>query len=248
MLTRDLARRLSALIGLACPHQPRLPVLASLAPLALTCPDGEEDGSALVHGIGLQLGQSALGFPSLSFIYKVHSFPSLCIARQFIFSVIFSCQQVMSPALSWTRRRLLVFVTASPLPLFQWIEPTSLFVYCSSSACLHWTESTPSSSATLYCSLTFALFIVSQPSTSATSTTATELNQRKYRQWAIEAKSLLHAQGLWKYVPGEMRVPWPPIVATCDASSTNTPTARDPRDTGYHFLPESTDTSYLNQL
>jgi hypothetical protein len=43
-----------------------------------------------------------------------------------------------------------------------------------------------------------------------------------------------------------MRVPRPPIVATCDASTT--PTARDPRYTGYDFLPESTDTSYLNQF
>jgi hypothetical protein len=44
-----------------------------------------------------------------------------------------------------------------------------------------------------------------------------------------------------------MRVPSPPIVATCDASAT-TPPARDPRDTKYDFLPESTDTSYLNQF
>jgi len=79
------------------------------------------------------------------------------------------------------------------------------------------------------------------------STTATKLNERNYRQWAIEAKALLRAQGLWKYVSGEMRVPRPPIVATSDASAT-TPAARDPRDTGYDFLPESTDTSYLNQF
>jgi len=81
------------------------------------------------------------------------------------------------------------------------------------------------------------------------STTATKLNERNYRQWAIEAKALLRAQGLWKYVSGEMRVPRPPIVAsTSDASSTTTPAARDPRDTDYDFLPESTDTSYLNQF
>jgi len=79
------------------------------------------------------------------------------------------------------------------------------------------------------------------------STTATKLNQRNYRQWAIEAKALLRAQGLWKYVSGGMRVPMPPIIATSDASAT-TPTARDPRDTDYDFLPESTDTSYLNQF
>ena len=56
--------------GLACPHQPRLPLSASLAPVGLACPHGEVDGSALVLGIGLRLWQSALGFPSLSFIYK----------------------------------------------------------------------------------------------------------------------------------------------------------------------------------
>jgi hypothetical protein len=95
--------------------------------------------------------------------------------------------------------------------------------------------------------LTFAPFIVSQ--TSAMSTTTTKLNQRNYRQWAIEAKALLRVQGLWKYVSGEMRVRRPPIVATTsDASSTTTPAARYPRDTNYDFLPESTDTAYLNQF
>jgi hypothetical protein len=56
--------------SLACPHQPRLPPPASLAPIGLACPRGEEEGSALVLGIGLRLWQSALSFPSLSFIYK----------------------------------------------------------------------------------------------------------------------------------------------------------------------------------
>jgi hypothetical protein len=79
------------------------------------------------------------------------------------------------------------------------------------------------------------------------STTAITLNERNYRQWATDAKALLRAQGLWKYVSGEMRVPRPPIVATIDASAT-TPAASDPRDTNYDFLPESTDTSYLNQF
>jgi len=78
------------------------------------------------------------------------------------------------------------------------------------------------------------------------STTATKLNERNYRQWAIEAKALLRAQGLWNYVSGEMRVPRPRIVATSDAWTT--PTARDPRYIDYNFLPESTDTSYLNQF
>jgi len=126
---------------------------------------------------------------------------------------------------------------------------------------VHWTESTPSSSASLVLSTSASLLFlnlcplyclatlstVSQPSTSAMSTTATKLNERNYRQWAIEAKALLRAQGLWKYVSGEMCVPRPPIVATSDASAT-TPTARDPRDTNYDFLPGSTDTSYLNQF
>ena len=78
-------------------------------------------------------------------------------------------------------------------------------------------------------------------------TTATKLNERNYRQWPIEAKALLQAQSLWKYVSGAMRVPRPPIVATSDACTT-IPTAHDPRDTDYNFLPESTDTSYLNQF
>ena len=34
LLTRGLARWLTAPIGLACPHQPRLPPSASLAPMA----------------------------------------------------------------------------------------------------------------------------------------------------------------------------------------------------------------------
>jgi len=80
------------------------------------------------------------------------------------------------------------------------------------------------------------------------STTATKLNERNYRQWATETKSLLHVQDLWKYVSGEMRVPRPPIVATSDASSATTPTACDLRDADYIFLQESTDTSYLNQF
>jgi len=56
--------------SLACPHQSRLPPSASPAPIGLACPHGEEEGSALVLGIGLRLWQSALGFPSLSLIYE----------------------------------------------------------------------------------------------------------------------------------------------------------------------------------
>ena len=76
---------------------------------------------------------------------------------------------------------------------------------------------------------------------------ATMLNERNYRQWAIEAKALLRAQGLWKYVCGEMRVPRPPIVSTSDTFSTSS-TVLDPRDTDYDFLPALTNTSYPNQL
>jgi len=90
------------------------------------------------------------------------------------------------------------------------------------------------------------LFIVSQlsVSTSTMSTTATTLYECNYRQWAKEAKALLRAQGLWKNSSGEMRVPSPPIVATSGTSTTRT--TREPRDTDYDFLPESTDTAYLN--
>ena len=46
-----------------------------------------------------------------------------------------------------------------------------------------------------------------------------------------------------------MRVPRTPIVAsTSNASSTTTPATRDPPDTDYDFLPESTDTFYVNQF
>jgi len=37
------------------------------------------------------------------------------------------------------------------------------------------------------------------------STTATQRNERNYRQWAIKVKALLRAQSLWKYVSGQMR-------------------------------------------
>jgi len=45
------------------------PPLGSPAPTSLACPHGEELGSVLVFGIGLRLWQSALSFPSLSFVY-----------------------------------------------------------------------------------------------------------------------------------------------------------------------------------
>jgi hypothetical protein len=144
-------------------------------------------------------------------------------------------------------------LSSAPVPVDR-ADIYSFSCYHFSSACLHWTESTPSSSASLVLSTSaFLLFVNLCPLyclatlTSTMSTTATKLNERNYRQWAIEAKALLRAQGLWKYISGEMRVPRPPIVATSD-SSAPTPTARDPRDTDYDFLPESTDMSYLNQF
>jgi len=79
------------------------------------------------------------------------------------------------------------------------------------------------------------------------SPTATNLNEHNYRQWAIDAKAPLRAQGLWKYISGEMCVARPPIIVTRNASAT-TPTARDRRDTNHDFLLESTDTSYINQF
>jgi hypothetical protein len=77
---------------------------------------------------------------------------------------------------------------------------------------------------------------------------ATKHTERNYGPWAIEAKALLRAQGLWKYVSGEMRVPRPQIVATSDTSSATTPTACDLRKPNYDFLPESTDMFFLKQF
>jgi hypothetical protein len=63
------------------------PPLASPAPISLACPHGEEEGSALLLGIGLRLWQSALSFASLSFVYKSIVFPSLWIDRQLSFFI-----------------------------------------------------------------------------------------------------------------------------------------------------------------
>ena len=68
--------------------RPRLPPSASPAPIGLACPHGEEEGSALVVGIGLRLWQSALSFRSLSFVYKFIVFPSLWIDRQLSFFIL----------------------------------------------------------------------------------------------------------------------------------------------------------------
>ena len=63
------------------------PPLASPAATSLACLDVEEDASALVLGIGLRLWQSALSFPSLSFVYKSIDFSSLWIDRQLSFFI-----------------------------------------------------------------------------------------------------------------------------------------------------------------
>jgi len=69
------------------------PPLSSPAPTRLSCPHGEEEGSAVVLGIGLRLWQSALSIPSLSFVYKSIVFPSLWIHRQLS---LFICSLVLS--------------------------------------------------------------------------------------------------------------------------------------------------------
>jgi hypothetical protein len=78
---------------------------------------------------------------------------------------------------------------------------------------------------------------------------ATMLNERNYRQWALEMENVLFRQGFWKFVTGEMRVPRPPIVpSTSSAASTTPKVARDPRDSDYNFEPESDDASYLTRF
>ena len=77
-------------------------------------------------------------------------------------------------------------------------------------------------------------------------TMPTKLNECNYRQCAITAKALLYAQGLWKYISGEMGVPRPPNVTISGAWTT--PTACDHQDTDHDLLPDLTDTSYLNQF
>jgi hypothetical protein len=37
------------------PHWPRLPPPASLAPIGLACPHGDEEGPAVMPGIGLRM-------------------------------------------------------------------------------------------------------------------------------------------------------------------------------------------------
>lgn len=82
----------------------------------------------------------------------------------------------------------------------------------------------------------------------STSTTATKLNERNYRQWAIEGEALLRRQGLLIYITGEMRVPRPPIVPSSGTASTTPAAPRDPGDQSYDFQPESTDSAYLTRF
>jgi len=76
-----------------------------------------------------------------------------------------------------------------------------------------------------------------------------KLNERNYRQWAIEAETVLFRQGLWKFVTGEMRVPRPPIIPSTSGETPTTPkVAHDPRDSEYNFEPESTEPAYLSRF
>jgi len=68
--TRAPGQWLATHIDVAWPHQSRLPPPALPARICLACPHAEKENSALVLGIGLRLWQSALGFPSLSFVYN----------------------------------------------------------------------------------------------------------------------------------------------------------------------------------
>ncbi|KAF8534641.1 hypothetical protein BDD12DRAFT_913276 [Trichophaea hybrida] len=82
-----------------------------------------------------------------------------------------------------------------------------------------------------------------------TTTTATILNERNYRQWALEMESILFRQGYWKFVTGEMRVPRPQIVpSTSSDASTTLKVARDPRDPNSNFEPKSDDAAYLTRF
>jgi len=79
--------------------------------------------------------------------------------------------------------------------------------------------------------------------------TVSKLNERNYRQWAIEVETVLFRQGLWKFATGEMRVPRPPIIPLTSGETATTPkVAHDPRDSDYNFEPESTEPAYLSRF
>jgi len=79
--------------------------------------------------------------------------------------------------------------------------------------------------------------------------TVIKLNERIYRQWAIEAETVLFWQGLWKFVTGEMSVLRPLIIPSTSGDTPTTPKdAHDPRGSDYHFEPESTELASLSRF
>ncbi|KAF8241845.1 hypothetical protein K440DRAFT_641129 [Wilcoxina mikolae CBS 423.85] len=83
------------------------------------------------------------------------------------------------------------------------------------------------------------------------------LNEWNYRQWAVEVEVSLAANGYWKYVTGEMRVPRPPIVpastsaSISESASTLEPrkiVRRNPRDLDHDLEPESDDPNDLGRF
>jgi hypothetical protein len=79
--------------------------------------------------------------------------------------------------------------------------------------------------------------------------TVSKLNDRNYRQWAIEGETVLFRQGLWKCATGEMHVPRPPITPSTSGETATTPkVAHDPRDSDYNLEPESTEPEYLSRF
>jgi len=66
--------------------------------------------------------------------------------------------------------------------------------------------------------------------------TVSILNDRSYRQWAIEPETVLFQQGFWKFVTDEMRVARPPVILLTPGETPTTPkVAHDPRDCEYNF-------------
>ena len=97
LLTRDLARPLTAPISLACPHRSCLPPTASIAPIGLACPFqpylprsaspapmARRTARHWYSALGSGFGSRHWVFLFSLFHIKVHSFPSLWIDRQFI--------------------------------------------------------------------------------------------------------------------------------------------------------------------
>jgi hypothetical protein len=77
--------------------------------------------------------------------------------------------------------------------------------------------------------------------------TVSKLNKRKYCEWAIEVETVLFRQVVGKFLPGEMRVPRPPITSLTSGETRITPkAAHDPCDSDYNFQLESTEPAYLS--